>query len=117
MDGITETYYRGSGPGGQHRNKTDSAVRLSHPSGLVVCSEQERSQWQNRQVAWAELERRLAEQYRERYACAMNEERVSQISDRGWTWTQWRDEVVDRTTGRRARMQDLLKGKNWHKMV
>lgn len=114
---VVEKFYRGSGPGGQHRNKTDSAVRLVHPSGLTVCSEQERSQWQNRRVAWAEMERRLNDNARGIDHAQQNLQRVEQMNDRGWTWTAWRDEVVDRSSGRRARMQDLLKGKNWHKMA
>jgi protein subunit release factor B len=45
--------YRGSGAGGQHRNKTDSAVRCTHPlSGAVGTAQDERSQHRNRQLAF-----------------------------------------------------------------
>lgn len=48
--------YRGSGKGGQHRNKTDSAVRITHPaSGAVAQSEEERSQFQNKRTAFERL--------------------------------------------------------------
>lgn len=48
--------YRGSGKGGQHRNKTDSAVRITHlESGAVAHSEDERSQHQNKKKAFERL--------------------------------------------------------------
>lgn len=48
--------FRSSGPGGQHVNKTESAVRLKHqPSGLVVTSQQERSQHRNKAICLEKL--------------------------------------------------------------
>lgn len=56
---------RGSGPGGQHRNKTDSAVRLRHlPSGVTVIAEERRSQHQNKAVAIDRLRAAIATEVR-----------------------------------------------------
>lgn len=57
--------HRTGGPGGQHRNKTESAVRLHHrPSGLVVTGQERRSQHQNAASALARLREALAIQFR-----------------------------------------------------
>jgi ribosome-associated protein len=52
--------YRSSGPGGQHVNKTESAVRLRHlPSGIAVTSQQERSQHRNKAICLEKLRKKV----------------------------------------------------------
>lgn len=73
-DLIIETF-RASGPGGQHMQKTDSAVRVTHsPSGIVVQSQNERSQHQNKQTCLGILKARLFELERQKH-----EERLKQV--------------------------------------
>jgi protein subunit release factor B len=55
-----ETFFTAGGPGGQHRNKTESGVRLVHPpTGVVVTATERRSQAQNRGEALVRLRERL----------------------------------------------------------
>ncbi|HXC90488.1 MAG TPA: peptide chain release factor 2 [Stellaceae bacterium] len=76
--------YRSSGAGGQHVNKTDSAVRITHmPSGIVVQCQSERSQHQNRAHAFAMLRARLYEAELERRE-AVTDAKNATKSDIGW---------------------------------
>ena len=76
--------FRASGAGGQHINKTDSAVRLTHiPTGVAVACQAGRSQHQNREEAWKMLRARLYElelQKREAAAQAIEDQKT----DIGW---------------------------------
>ena len=77
---IEMQVYRASGAGGQHVNKTSSAVRLIHrPTGLVVECQQERSQFQNRDKAMRLLASRLYEVEREKQDADIARERKSQV--------------------------------------
>ena len=72
--------YRSSGAGGQHVNKTDSAIRITHiPSGIVVECQQERSQHKNRARALSLLQARLMEQEHERQTSETAESRRLQV--------------------------------------
>jgi len=72
--------YRASGAGGQHINKTDSAVRITHiPTGFVVACQDERSQIKNRAKAMKLLRSRLLEQLQEKQAKEISQNRRSQV--------------------------------------
>lgn len=80
MDEVRFDTYRSSGAGGQHVNKTESAIRVTHiPTGLVVECQDERSQYKNKDRALQILRSKLYEQEQARQSAAVAAERKSQI--------------------------------------
>ncbi len=58
---LQVTFFKASGPGGQKKNKTESAVRIKHlPTGIIVTATESRSQFENRERALQRLQERLA---------------------------------------------------------
>jgi peptide chain release factor 2 len=101
MSDVRVDTYRASGAGGQHVNKTDSAIRLTHmPSGIVVQCQNQRSQHKNRDQAVKQLKAKLYEHEDQKRKAEMQvvEENKSDIS---WG-SQIRSYVLDS-----ARIKDL----------
>lgn len=81
---LREDTYRSSGKGGQHVNKTDSAVRLTHlPTGIVVACQNDRSQHKNRSTAMKLLKARIYERMEDEKRSAM-EKVYGEKGDIGW---------------------------------
>jgi peptide chain release factor 1 len=114
---IQLSFSRGSGPGGQHRNKTDTAVRLTHlPSGLVVTAEDSRSQWANITAAKRKLAGVLHGAAEGRAKERTNDARRGQISTgeraaKQFTHNEQRGLVVCHETGTTWRWTDFYRGK------
>lgn len=76
--------YRSSGAGGQHVNKTESAIRITHlPTGIVVACQNERSQFQNRDRAMHMLKAKIYERYRQEQEAKMAQIK-GEYSDISW---------------------------------
>ena len=96
--------FRASGAGGQHINKTDSAVRFTHlPTGIVVQCQNDRSQHRNRDEAWKMLRARLYE-LELRKKQTEQQKLESEKSDIAWGY-QIRSYVLDQ-----SRIKDLRTG-------
>ena len=101
---VDERFIRGGGPGGQKINKTSSTVWLRHrPSGIEVRCQRERSQAQNRELAWAELCEKLAARARGRQEAAQQERETERRRTR------------QKSRGQKARMIETKKHRARHK--
>jgi peptide chain release factor 1 len=109
--------YRSSGAGGQHVNKTESAVRITHlPTGTVVACQEERSQLKNRQRAMALLRSRIYDARQRAAAAARAAERKEQVgtgdrSDRIRTYNFPQDRLTDHRLNRNFALSQILEGK------
>ncbi len=116
-DQLRVDTYRASGAGGQHVNKTDSAVRITHlPTGIVVECQDERSQHKNRSRALSLLHARLQDAEREKRETATAEERRLQVgsgdrSERIRTYNYPQARVTDHRIGLTLyRLEEVLEG-------
>lgn len=107
--------YRGTGPGGQHRNTSDTAVRVTHlPTGIQACSEI-KSQAQNKKLALNALMARLAARQENKAARDRNSKRKGQVgtgmrSDKIRTVAYQRGRVENHVNGKRMKIRDYEKG-------
>ncbi len=109
--------YRASGAGGQHVNRTDSAVRITHlPTGIVVTSQDQRSQIQNRAQAMKVLRAKLLDRAQAETESALAADRRSQVgtgdrSERIRTYNFHESRVTDHRIGLTLyRIQDIMDG-------
>lgn len=114
---LEEQFTRGSGAGGQHRNKTSTAVILKHiPTGITIRAEGERSQKQNRETARELLLGKLQEQETKSVFDKQVSDRRQQIGvgmhgDRQRVVMTQHGKVVNEVTGKSCSFKDYSKGK------
>ena len=119
IDDVTFEATVGHGPGGQHRNRTASAIRAIHrPTGTMAFIQTERSQHANKAKAIEVIRSRVAEATKGKAHNEKNSSRQQQIgsgerSDKVRTVQEQNDRVVDHRTGKKCNVARYLKGEIW----
>ena len=116
MKDIKFEFMRGKGPGGQHKNKTDSACRVTHiPTGTTAYAD-ERSQVDSKRIALRTLQQRLEDMKAEKLRAEKKKRRDMAIKNRGnvRTYDFKRGVVKDHRTGKEASVKDVLRKGRLH---
>jgi peptide chain release factor 1 len=127
MDSAQETYRlreedikifvtKDTGPGGQHRNKTESCIVMRHIPTGIEAKAASKSQHNNRREARLLLEQRVIDHYTQKAASVREDLRRSQVGsgmrgDKIRTYREQDDTVVDHRTEKRCRLSDVQAGK------
>lgn len=110
---------KGHGPGGQHRNKTESAIRATHAAtGVTVFAQTERRQGQNKRKAVKELKRRVSEIHKTAIESAERDSRKQQVGsgqrgDKIRTVQVQNGRVTNHLNGKKMDVRAYLKGEIW----
>lgn len=113
---VDRQYTCSGGKGGQNVNRRSTCVILIHrPSGLIVRSEENRTQGKNEEAAWKRLEEKLAEISNGEFGEKVKETRFGQIgygnrNDKRRTYREQDGFVLDHVTGKRITIKELYKG-------
>lgn len=114
---VREWITRGTGPGGQHKNKVETCVCLLHePTGTKVTCQDTRSKEKNRKLAWERMEKRLADIHRQSELNQRSVDRIGQVGHGGRlekrrTYRVKENIVIDHVTDRRTDVSGWLRGK------
>lgn len=114
---VERQYTCSGGKGGQNVNRRSTCVILTHkPTGIIVRSEEGRTQGKNEEAAWKRLEQKLSEIDNNQYGKQIKETRFNQIgygnrNDKKRTYREQDDKVIDHETGKNASLKQFMKGK------
>jgi len=112
MDEFKIVTTTGSGPGGQHKNRVQTAVSITHiPTGLQEKCEETRSQHRNKELAMERLLMRINELKENEKHEKQNDSRKQQITGKAVrTYNYPRNQVKDHRTGKKANLEKVMKG-------